>query len=396
MSSRLRIVATGLIAQHRLLGGVTWFYLQYLTGLARLGHDVYYLEDSGEWPYNTDGGPTGDQWAAVDPKPTVDHLASVMNQYGFAGKWAYRFAPESTWFGMTQSEMEDVLKSSDLLLNVSGTLENPEEYRKARKSVYVDTDPVFTQVAYARGDEDSRRRIDAHDLHFTYAECICDEFIPRTGHKWRHTRAPIVLTEWEPSDSCRNVFTTIMNWQSYDSEEFEGKFYGQKDREFQRFLDLPEMAAPATLELAIGNSGAASDSDPTPYGMLAAKGWKLCDPYKVCYSLEAMREYTKTSKAEWSVAKHGYVAGRSGWFSERSARYLAVGRPVVVQDTGFSSVIPTGEGVLAFNTIEEAAEAIRSVETRYPDHSRAARAIAEQYFDSGKVLESLVDEAMCN
>jgi hypothetical protein len=181
-----------------------------------------------------------------------------------------------------------------------------------------------------------------------------------------------------------------MNWTSYDAETFEGRTYGQKDMEFKRFLDLPGMVAPAALELAIG----AGKNEATPYELLSGKGWKLVDPFHVCHSLDAMRDYTRSSKAEWSVAKHGYVAGRSGWFSERSARYLALGRPVVVQDTGFSSVIPTGEGVLAFNTVEEAAAGIRAIETDYQCHSLAARAIAERYFDSDKVLAPLIEEAM--
>jgi hypothetical protein len=392
MKSRLRIVATGLIAQHPLLGGVTWFYLQYLTGLARLGHDVYYLEDSGEWPYNTDGGPTGDHWVADDPAPNVDHLARVMARFGLEGKWAYRFPTEPRWFGMPLEDVEQVLKSADLLLNVSGTLEHPERYRLARKSIYIDTDPVFTQVRYARGVESFRRQVDAHDMHFSYAECLPNDSVPSTGHFWRPTRAPIVLSEWEVDPRERSTFTTIMNWTSYDAETFQGKVYGQKDMEFKRFMDLPEMVAPAVLELAIG----AGKNDPTPYDLLSSKGWKLSDPFKVCNSLDAMRDYTRSSKAEWSVAKHGYVAGNSGWFSERSARYLAVGRPVVVQDTGFSAVIPVGEGVLAFNNIEEAAEGIRAIESDYPAHSRAARAIAERYFDSDKVLAPLIEEAMSN
>jgi hypothetical protein len=390
MSNRLRIVATGLIAQHPLLGGVTWFYLQYLTGLARLGHDVFYLEDSGEWPYNTDGGPTGNDWVVHDPTPNVDYLEQVMARFGLAGKWAYRFPLESQWFGMPRKQLDEVLKSADLLLNVSGTLEHPEEYLLARKAVYVDTDPVFTQVRYARGVEAFRKQVDAHDIHFSYAECLSTEYVPGTGHRWRPTRAPIVMSEWEPSPPERDVFTTIMNWTSYDAETFEGRTYGQKDMEFKRFLDLPGMVAPAALELAIG----AGKNEATPYELLSGKGWKLLDPFQVCYSLDAMRDYTRSSKAEWSVAKHGYVAGRSGWFSERSARYLALGRPVVVQDTGFSSVIPAGEGVLAFNTVEEAAAGIRAIETDYQCHSLAARAIAEKYFDSDKVLAPLIEEAM--
>ena len=181
-----------------------------------------------------------------------------------------------------------------------------------------------------------------------------------------------------------------MNWTSYDAETYGGQMYGQKDVEFKRFLDLPKMVAPTVLELAIGMG----KNDPTPYELLTRKGWRLVDPLQVCPDVDSLRSYTESSKAEWSVAKNGYVLGRSGWFSERSARYLAAGRPVVVQDTGFSSVLPVGEGILPFNSMEEAITAIREVEGNYARHAKMARLLAEEYFDSDKILSRLVEEAM--
>ena len=255
--------------------------------------------------------------------------------------------------------------------------------------VFIDTDPIFTQVKLLRGDIKFRRQVDAHDVHFTYAECLADPLIG-TGHHWRPTRAPVVLAEWSPVARGRDVFTTIMNWTSYKAEEYGGQTYGQKDMEFQRFLDLPSMVAPAVLELAIGPG----ENEPTPYDLLRSKGWRLVDPTDVCPDVDSFRSYTQSSKAEWSVAKNGYVVGRSGWFSERSARYLASGRPVVVQDTGFTAVLPAGEGILAFTTLEEAAAGIIEVESHYARHAKAARAIAEAYFDSDKILGQLIDEAL--
>jgi hypothetical protein len=321
----------------------------------------------------------------------VSYLAEVMARFGLADRWAYRFPLGSRWFGMSRARVKEVIESADLFINVSGTLEHAEEYRKARRLVFIDTDPVFTQVRFVRGDDAQFcRQINTHDIHFSYAECLSSEFVPPTGHRWLPTRAPIVLSEWPPSGPpARDVFTTIMNWTSYDSETFGGKTYGQKDVEFERILDLPSLVAPAVLELAIG----AGKNDPTPYELLRGKGWQLVDPIHVCYDLDSMRNYTVSSKAEWSIAKHGYVAGRSGWFSERSARYLAVGRPVVVQDTGFSAVLPVGEGILPFNSVEEAVAGIREVESNYARHAKAARAIAEEYFDADKVLSHLIDEA---
>jgi hypothetical protein len=181
-----------------------------------------------------------------------------------------------------------------------------------------------------------------------------------------------------------------MNWTSHNSVSYEGRCYGQKDVEFKNYLDLPKLASPTAIELAIGPGHGAR----TPYDLLRYKGWRLVDPSDVCPDLDGMRAYTESSMAEWSIAKHGYVLGQSGWFSERSARYLAAGRPVVMQDTGFSHILPVGEGLVPFTSMEEAVEGIRSVERDYDRHSRAARAIAEEYFDSDKVLDRLVEEAM--
>ena len=383
MNSKLRIIVTGQIAQYP-LGGVTWFYLQYVLGLARLGHDVYYVEDSGQWPYNPIN-----QELPEDCTFNVEYLADVMSRFGLENRWAYRFPWQSQWFGLSESERKAVIQSSDLLINVSGTLQRPQNYRQTRRLAYIDTDPVFTQAKLARGQMDFRREVDAHDVHFSYGE-RCRSTMPATGHDWRPTRPPIVVSEWRPSAPRREVFTTVMNWTSHNSVTYGGETYGQKDVEFKRFLELPSMVAPSVLELAIGPG----KTKHTPYALLTYKGWRLVDPAKVCPDLDSYRTYTESSKAEWSVAKNGYVKGQSGWFSERSARYLAAGRPVVVQDTGFSTVLPVGEGILPFKTLEEAAASICEVEGDYERHSKAARLIAEEYFDSNKVLTDLIDGAM--
>ncbi len=381
--SGLRIVVTGQMAQYP-LGGVTWFYLHYVLGLARLGHEVWYFEDSGQWPYN----PTADG-LVEGCEYNVEYLDEVMTRFGLAGRWAYRFPWESQWFGLEQDERGEVLETADLLVNVSGTLERPEEYRAVRRLAYVDTDPVFTQVKLARGQDDFRKLVDAHDVHFTYGERKSDA-VPDTGHRWLPTRAPVVLSEWRTDAEPRDVFTTVMNWTSHNSVEFEGMRFGQKDDEFRQFVELPELVKPQALELALGSG----KNQPPPRELLAHKGWNLVDPNEVCPDLDGFRAYTETSKAEWGVAKNGYVRGQSGWFSERSARYLAAGRPVVVQETGFSDVLPVGEGILPFTTLAEAASAIREVERDYDRHAEAARAIAEQHFDSDTILARLVAEAV--
>jgi hypothetical protein len=294
---------------------------------------------------------------------------------------------------------------------VSGSLEFPDHYRQVGRLVYIDTDPVFTQVKLARGEQDFGRRVDAHDIHFSYGECLSNS-VPRTGYNWRSTRQPIVLSEWHPSNPPRNALTTVMSWTSYKPLAYAQKTYGQKDVEFYRFLDLPMKVRPITLEIALTNiehlnwRTQIKNMPPAVVGLMQQQkewssrellvhtGWNVVDAKISCGDLDSYRNYIQCSKAEWSVAKNGYVQGQPGWFSERSACYLASGRPVVVQDTGFPAVLPVGEGIFAFKTIEEASAAIEKVEANYASEAKAARTIAEEYFDSEKVLTRLIEEAL--
>jgi hypothetical protein len=382
VTSSLRIMVTGLLAAYP-LGGMAWHYLQYVLGLARLGHQVYYLEDSGRDPYSpAEGGPS------QDCTPNVCYLAGLMTRFGLADRWAYRAHERSRWFGLPDAEREETLRSADLLLNVSGSLDRPEDYRQVRRLAYVDTDPVFTQLKMARNPR-FRARVDAHDRHFSFGERVADA-LPATGHPWRGTRQPVVLSEWRTGAPHRGVYTTVMSWTSHKPETYQGRTYGHKDVEFLRFLGLPRLVAPVALEIAL----APGRTKQAPHERLAANGWRVADPAVVCPDLDSYRAYIESSKAEWSVAKSAYVQGRSGWFSERSACYLAAGRPVVVQDTGFSADLPVGEGLLPFTTVAEAVAAVHEVEAHYPRHARAARALAEEYFDSDKVLTRLLEEAL--
>lgn len=382
MNSRLRIIVTGLIAQYP-LGGVTWDYIQYVLGLKRLRHDVYYIEDTGLWPYNpVEGG------LAKDCTFNVKYIAGIMSRFGLTDKWAYRFPWQSQWFGMKESKRLEIIKSADLLINISGSLEKPQNYRQVSNLAFIDSDPMFTQIKLAEGNTYFREQVDMHDIQFTFGEYLSAK-VPETGHHWHPTRQPVLLSEWASYKAQRNVFTTVMNWTSYKDLKYKGQTYGQKNVEFLRFLELPRKVSPIILEVAT-NVGKTRH---TPFELLSHKGWRVVDPLKVCPDLDSYRHYIGCSKAEWSIAKNGYVQGQTGWFSCRSACYLAAGRPVVVQDTGFSSVLPVSEGILSFITIEEAANAIHEVETDYERHAKAAREIAEEYFDSDKVLTQMIDTA---
>jgi hypothetical protein len=387
MSSSLRIIVTGLIAQYP-LGGMTWHYLQYVLGLRRLGHDVYYVEDTEDFPYD----PLRRRVLVDDCSYNVSYLAEVMARFGLARRWAYRLGPRRQWFGMPDRERDAVIRSAELLLNVSGMLDRPEAYRSVRRLAFIDTDPIFNQLKLRRGgNAHFRELVDAHDVHFSFGEALSSSpCVPPTGHRWRATRQPIVLEEWYPPTPRREVFTTIMTWSAcHHPPVYDGQTFGQKEAELPAFLDLPQRVAPVQMEIAL-NPGKRRQ---VPRDALGAMGWRIVDPQRTCLDLESYRQYIESSRAEWSVAKNGYVRGRAGWFSERSACYLAAGRPVVVQDTGVAGILPVGEGILTFRTPDEAAAAIRAVEADYARHAGAARGIAEAYFDSDKILRRLVDEA---
>jgi hypothetical protein len=408
MKSSLRIIVTGLIAQHPLLGGVTWDYLQYVLGLARLGHDVYYFEDSGQWPYNRDGGPLRQDWIAYDCTPNVRHLSATMARFGLEDRWAYRFPIDAQWFGLTDGRRAEVLRSSDLLINVSGTLNRPWAYRRIPRLVYVDSDPVFSQIRLqlTRGQTKFRKRVAAHDMWFSFGEAL-SESVPATGYRWLPTRQPIVLSEWRPGAPRRDVFTTVMSWTSYSPLRYRGQRYGQKDVEFNRFLDLASAVHPIQLEVALSKTAhinwqapiamlpttGVSEKQWLVSELLGRHGWTVVEAGEVGGDLDRYRAYLESSLGEWSVAKNGYVQGQPGWFSCRSACYLAAGRPVVVQDTGFTTVLPVGEGIVSFRTLNEARDALAEVHGNYARHARAARAIAETFFDAARVLNNLIEQA---
>jgi hypothetical protein len=380
--SRLRVVVTGMLAQYP-LGGVSWDYIQYPLGLALAGHDVYYLEDTGQWPYNPaeDGISKGCDY-------NVSYLASLMDRVGLQDKWSYRFAWEGSWFGMSERRRNEVIRTADLIINVSGVLRDPASLDRRAVLCYIDSDPVFTQVKLARGQRDFRALVDAHDIHFSFGEALTDP-VPTTGHRWLPTRQPIVLSEWSHELDDSGSYTTVMNWSSYNDVEFNGQRYGQKGREFRRFLELPSRTD-VRLEVAMASGKNAQ----APTAELLHHGWHIVDPSAVAGDVDAYRRYVQTSRAEWSVAKNGYVIGRPGWFSCRSACYLAAGRPVIAQDTGFGEVIPVGKGLFAFESVDTAVAAIEEVESDYRGHARAARDLAATYFDSSQVLHSLIERAM--
>ena len=385
----MRIITSGLIATYP-LGGVAWDYAQYAAGLQRLGHDVLYLEDTGHWLYDV-----VNQTYTDDASRNVEYLAGVMRVFGLGDNWSLRDPKDRHW-GCSETEVADWCASADLVLNISGSLWPRDAYQKARCKVYLDSDPAYTQAKIRRvlegqpgpNEAYSLECMKLHDRFFTFGENIGqpDCPIPTDLFQWRTTRQPILLDEWENQKSeirnQKSPWTTVMSWKIDERPpEIAGQKLGAKDQEFAKFMALPQKTG-VPLELAV--SGRA------PREALAANGWRLVEGHAISSDAEVYRDYILRSRGEWSVAKQAYVATHSGWFSCRTACYLAAGKPAVVQDTGWSKFYPAGHGLHAFSTLEEAATAISNVERDYVAHCRAAREIAVEYFDAGKVLKKLL------
>jgi hypothetical protein len=382
----VRIIVTGLVGQYA-FGGVAWDYLQFVEGFRQLGHDVFYLEDTEMWPYDPIQNTISEDCAY-----NVQYLRGVMENLGLADRWIYRSAPDASYHGHTEAEAKQVCATADFFLNVSGCGWLRPEYLAIPHKAFLDSDPMFTQVALASGNQDVIDRIRAHDRHFTFAENIGarDCRIPHAGFHWIPTRQPIVLDWWNAgADTPRDVFTTVMNWVSYKNCEFNGETWGQKDVEFLKFFDLPQRTT-QKFEIAMGMGPGMK----RPTEMLQQKGWQIIEPADHLPNPWTYREYLSRSRGEWSVAKEGYVKSRSGWFSCRSACYLALGRPCVLQDTRWSNVYPTGEGLFAFQTLDEAVAGIEAINADYAAHSRAARQLAERMFDARIVLADLLAKAI--
>jgi hypothetical protein len=376
----VKIIVTGLVGQYA-FGGVAWDYLQYVEGFRQLGHDVVYLEDTEMWPYDPVKNTISE-----DCSYNVRYLEDVMTRLGLAGRWVYRNAADGKCYGAAN----DFCKGADLFVNVSGCGWLRPEYLAIPKKVFLDSDPMFTQVALVSGKQDVVERIRMHDFHFTFAENIgqSDCRVPMAGLNWIPTRQPVVLDWWTPAtEPPRDVFTTVMNWVSYKPCEYDGQQWGQKDVEFLKFADLPVRTA-QKFEIAMGQGPGMK----RPTDFLLQKGWQIVEPDQVLPDPWRYRDYLRDSKGEWSVAKEGYVKSRSGWFSCRSACYLALGRPCVLQDTGWSKHYPTGHGLFAFDTIEEAVAGIEEVNADYAHHSAGARKLAEEQFDARQVLGRMLKE----
>jgi hypothetical protein len=367
------------------LGGHVLAELHYLRGLQQLGYDVVFVEEAqAEWSLCFD--PVRCEMTA-DPTAGLAALRRELKPLGLDRAWCFVDA-RGTWHGMTATEFRALCRRAALVLSRSNVTWL-EQFRECPRRVFVDTDPGFTQFRLPEKPTPSIPGwASACDFthHFTYGERIGqpDCPIPTHGLNWQPTRPPVALdlmTEKFTPDATH--FTTVMTWSHREPIQYRGESYGQKDIEFRRVMELPRRVGPV-LEIALAGHSA-------PRAEIEAAGWRLTDPLAVTGTVDDYRTYIAQSRGEFSVAVNLEVKTRSGWFSDRSAAYLAAGKPVVAQDTGFSEILPCGEGLFAFSTMEEAAAAIETIQRNYRRHCRAARRIAQECFDARKVLGNILE-----
>jgi hypothetical protein len=388
MSTRKRAVVTGMIATYP-VGGVVWDYGQYLLGLESLGFDVVYLEDTGGSTYNPAQREYGD-----DCNYSVNYLADALKALSpsLEDRWHFHAADGQT-FGLSRQAICEEVRGADLFLNVSGGTLMRDEYLANRCKVLIDSDPGWNHfVNFPKWDASpgwqGTHGYRAHDHFFTYAERMgaSDCSLPDMGLAWHGTRPPVALDRWRAKPGGES-WTTVMTWNNFQRPvEYGGRQFGTKEMEFPKIEELPCACPEDSFTLAVGGSG-------PPVSRWRGQGWEVIDSHEVSVTANEYRDFVQGSRGELSVAKNLYVDTRSGWFSCRSACYLAAGLPVVVQDTGFSDFLPTGAGLLTFSDGSQAVEAVRQVAADYERHQRAALEVARECFAADRVLGNILAKA---
>jgi hypothetical protein len=372
----MRILMAGIIARYP-FGGVTWCSLNYLLGLRALGHEVFYIEDTGECIYDPVQNAQSE-----DPAYGTQYIHDSLEPFGLGDRWSFvNF--DGSYHGASKEAVRRYCADADLFINLSGgSWFWRDEYARVPRRVFVDSDPVFTQLALAKGDAWYVEFFRGFSHLFTFGANIGTPAsdVPTSGLTWHKTWQPVMTGLWKTADGPppSDRFTTVMTWRFESFADVDGN----KDREFLKILDLPSDTT-HHFELAVNG----------PQQFLRDHGWHTVDAMSVSRSLWDYREFIQGSMAEFGVAKHAYVSRRSGWFSDRTECYLAAGRPALVQDTGWSAHVPAGEGLLCFCTREEAIDGLERIERDYARHARRAVQIAADHFDSARVLPPLLATA---
>jgi hypothetical protein len=385
VSVRKKIVVLGMTSRHP-VAGMVWLTMQYLVGLERLGYETYYVEAHGATPKMF---MSADDDGSV---PAAAFIDAMMRRFDLGDRWAlHALHSDGRYYGLSELQLKSLYESATLLLNLHGGTTPLPEHVATGRLIYVGTDPVVREIELHQQLAETIELVEQHATLFTWGENHGqpDCGIPvSTRFRFLPTRQPVVIELWQSSEvAASDAFTTIAGWQQlWRDVTLNGELYRwSKHFEFMKFLDLPSRTS-QTLELALAGC---NDEDRR---LLEQHGWQIRDAAEVSADVDTYREYISGSRAEFTVAKDQNVRLRSGWFSDRSAAYLAAGRPVVTQDTGFSNVLPTGRGLFGFSTLDEAVAAVDAINADYQTHSRAAGELAREYFDSDLVLTRLLED----
>ena len=384
MSRPRRVVLAGYLVGFP-LGGMVWCMLHYLAALSRLGCEVLFLEDSSTWSYPYD--PRTRTWG-VDSSYARSLMDRLFAAYCPGVRWAYVSELEGRVHGLSRGELDRTLARADCLLNLSGILPLRQEYARIPARAFIDTDPVFTQ-AKAANDPGTLDYLKAHDHHFTYGYLLPrgETPVPLLGLDWKPVLPPVLLDCWTPRPGPGGAWTTLGTWDVKSREiEIGGVRYSwRKSREFEKVIELPKRLPGETFELAFGDMKEDGER-------FAAHGWTISDGLGISADVDSYRDFISASRGEFSAAKEQNVALRSGWFSDRSACYLAAGRPVIIQDCGIGDYLPVGQGLFVYRSIEDIVEAVGRVAAEPERHRAAARRLAEEHFEATAVVGAMLRE----
>jgi hypothetical protein len=387
---RKRIVVMGFMGGMP-IAGVVWQHVHYVVGLQRLGHEVYYIEVSARLPYNPE---------TFEVNEEFDYAANILGrlagEFEFENRWAYcaRYLKSNPTAGLSLKKIRQLYRDADAILNICGTQEFNDDLLKSNRIIYVESDPGVEQIKIDKGLKPTAEYLRRHQALFTFGENVGTKTfsVPLHGFKWHATRQPIVTDLWKTNRAPKRaaVFTSIANWSTSGLKDIvwrKRKYLWSKSREFLRFVAAPKRAR-ETFELAT------NISETRTRRKFERNGWRLVSPLQMSVDYWLYRDYIQHSKGEFTVAKDQYVRLNTGWFSDRSACYLAAGRPVITQETGFTKNYGGEAGLLAFRSVDDIAEAVKMINADYKKHSGAARQIAREVFEAEKVLKSLLDRAV--
>jgi hypothetical protein len=383
---RKRLVVMGFMGSMP-IAGVIWQHIHYIVGLQQLGHDVYYIEDSARLPYNPETCQVNNDFGYA-----ARILGRLAREFNFKNRWAFcaRYLKGNPTAGLVLRKIRQLYRDADAILNICGAQEFNDDLLQSDRLIYIESDPGVEQIKI---DKQTRSTIDylrRHCALFTFGENVgTKKFpVPTHGFKWLPTRQPIVLDFWKTKrpPARAAVFTSIANWSTSGLKDiaWRGETYlWSKSREFLRFVAAPRKAG-ELFELAT------SIKDRQTRQKFERNDWVLRSPVDLSINYRLYRDYIHRSKGEFTVAKDQYVRLNTAWFSDRSACYLAAGRPVITQETGFTKLYGGDAGLFAFSSLGEIVDAVGLINGNYLKHSGAARQIAREIFDAKRVLGSLL------